>query len=239
MIPALLLCFIFLSLHQATALDQLTPDVHYQPGGGHALCRTIECPKYTMVHVDPVRNLEVREYQNPIWVFANHPPASSYRKALCAHAPILSSYLKGNNDLNTTISETAPALVIVIPGLYHADNADAPFGDAYHFARYLPQNFQLTATPPSNTTVRFWRFPPENHYVVVKKFREGAVNDTIIDNALTSLRKSLKGSPWERRVIPYGGFAVADYNYPDTNGTTKNEILLLAEKEWMNDRGGL
>ncbi|XP_031489652.1 uncharacterized protein LOC116257179 [Nymphaea colorata] len=226
MVPALLLC-LFLSLHRQATAD-----------GGHVRCRSIDCPKYTVVEVDDVRNFEVREYESPLWVFVkHHQQATSYQQALSAQAPILSDYMKGNNDFNTTISETAPAVTVVIPGLYHANDVGAPFGDAYRFARYLPQNVQLTAPPTSNNTVRFWRFPPENQRVVVKKFREGAINDATIAHAVASLRNSLKGSTWESRVRPCGGFAVADYNYPDTNGTTKNEIMLLAEKEWLSGGG--
>ncbi|CAN6471865.1 unnamed protein product [Victoria cruziana] len=228
MVPVLLLC-LFLSLHR-----QATADV----GSGHVQCQSVECPKFTVVDVDDARKFEVREYESSIWVFAkHHHPCNSYQDALSKQAATLSSYMKGNNDFNTSISETAPALTVVIPGLYHADQAGAPFGDSYRFARYLPLKFQLTAPPPSNTTVRFWRFPPENHHVVVKKFRGGAINGINIDNALVSARKSLKGSPWERRVRPYGGFVVADYGYPDASSTTKNEIWLLAEKEWISARG--
>lgn len=123
----------------------------------------------------------------------------------------LFSYYKGVNKGGVTINMTTPVLVDVENSTYTVDF-------------YVPKKYQNGGLPqPLATGITQVRLP-KHKYVAVRRF-DGFITDQNIPTQVAALKKSLKGTPYERAAA-LDKFTLAGYNSPFELTNRVNEVFL-------------
>ncbi|XP_077227439.1 uncharacterized protein LOC143860601 [Tasmannia lanceolata] len=190
-----------------------------------ASCKSIECPKYDVVHEG--NGFEIRQYNSTMWISTAPIEDISLVDATRTGFLQLFQYIQGKNEYNETIEMTAPVIAEVSP-------SDGPFCDSsFVVSFYVPEKNQ--ANPPSaqNLHVQKWGLK----YIAVRQF-SGFVKDSNVGEEAAALYDSLTDSSWSGSIIKRGDanttYIVAQYNSPFEFENRVNEIWMMVDTEGVN-----
>ncbi|KAI8572441.1 hypothetical protein RHMOL_Rhmol01G0198800 [Rhododendron molle] len=189
-------------------------------------CEKLECPPYQVIKSQ--KDYEIRSYKRALWVSSPQINSTSFNDGSGKGFKILFAYFLGKNKQLAEINMTAPVLVDVNPS-----NATGPSSTSlFTVYFFLPQKYQKISPPVADQVHPVTL--PKRKYAAVRRFG-GFLNNTDIPLQVTSLRESLKGTPWESAIAKtYGGgivpYTVAGYNSPFELVNRVNEVVLWFDK---------
>ncbi|KAI3459505.1 hypothetical protein Pfo_016168 [Paulownia fortunei] len=178
-------------------------------------CTSVECPPYNVVHSE--KEFEIRSYKDALWVSSPKISETSYLGGVARGSRILDEYYNGNNVQHVKIDITAPFLLDVQPALIYVQNS------TYTTYYYVPQKYQKGIPTPLLPEIKPVKLP-KHKYAAVRRFNSFLSDDNIAIQ-LAALKKSLKGTPYQRAAT-LDLFTIVSYNIPDEVTDLVNEVFL-------------
>ncbi|KAG8365788.1 hypothetical protein BUALT_Bualt17G0008200 [Buddleja alternifolia] len=177
-------------------------------------CATQECAPYKVIQSQ--KEFEIRVYNNSTWVSSPVTTSASYKDAVRDGFITLFNYVRGYNRAKVNWNMTAPVLTEILPK------------SSFQVYFYLPKKLQNNPPPPYEnqhiTPVKL----PRKKFGAVTRF-SGYLDDANIAAGLSTLKKNLKGTPWQSASAS-SDYSAADYNPPYQVKDRVNEVILWFDK---------